>query len=366
MDKLDQFKGCLLGGAAGDALGYAVEFMSADRIEKRYGPGGITDYALHNGIALFSDDTQMTLFTANGLLLAAAENEAAPDFGKYFARCYQDWLLTQIGDFGKPRPDCRCWLNNLPQLYSPRAPGNTCITAAMNGAWGTPENPINNSCGCGGVMRVAPIALYLAGRGDMPAQQADRAGALAAAATHGHPLGYISAAALVHIIYLLIENPDMTIRAAVEDAVAAMELQYAGEPELPGQIKLLHQAMELADSDIPDMVAIHRLGGGWTGHDALAIAVYCVLKYPEDFDAAMIASVNHNGDSDSTGAIAGNILGAKLGLTGIPQKYQEGLEMKELLLEVAEDLYRACREPMEDLSADPVWAAKYIHGTYAP
>lgn len=363
MDKLDQFKGCLLGGAAGDALGYAVEFMSFDRIIKRYGPNGITEYAPDHGIAIFSDDTQMTLFTANAILLAVAEGEPAPDFGNWFACGYQDWLVTQLKEYGKAYPNRRCWLNNVPELYSPRAPGNTCITACMNGAWGTPEKPINNSCGCGGVMRVAPVALYCAGNGDS-VELADRAGALAAAATHGHPLGYISAAALVHIIYRLIENPDMSIRAAVEDAIAAMERQYADEPELPAQINLLTQAMELADGDTPDVAAIHRLGGGWTGHDALAIAVYCVLKYPENFDAAMIASVNHSGDSDSTGAIAGNILGAKLGLHGIPQKYQKGLEMKELLLEMAEDLYRACREPAEKLAADPVWAAKYIQGTY--
>lgn len=69
---LDKIQGCLIGGAAGDALGYAVEFMSAGNISKCYGKNGIDHYKLdmETGKALVSDDTQMTLFTAAGILLA--------------------------------------------------------------------------------------------------------------------------------------------------------------------------------------------------------------------------------------------------------------------------------------------------------
>ena len=62
-------RGSLIGGAAGDALGYAVEFDSYHRIIDKYGEQGITEYELTNGIAQISDDTQMTLFTANGMLM---------------------------------------------------------------------------------------------------------------------------------------------------------------------------------------------------------------------------------------------------------------------------------------------------------
>ena len=67
---LDKIRGCLLGGAAGDALGYPVEFLSARGMKVRYGEEGITEYSLRQGIAVISDDTQMSLFTANGLLCA--------------------------------------------------------------------------------------------------------------------------------------------------------------------------------------------------------------------------------------------------------------------------------------------------------
>ena len=66
---IDKFRGCLVGGAAGDALGYAVEFMSENNITSKYGVNGIFKYELVNGKALIADDTQMTLFTLNGLLL---------------------------------------------------------------------------------------------------------------------------------------------------------------------------------------------------------------------------------------------------------------------------------------------------------
>lgn len=65
-------------------------------------------------------------------------------------------------------------------------------------------------------------------------------------------------------------------------------------------------------------LTIAQLGVGWVGEEALAISVYCALKYQDDFKEAVIAAVNRNGDSDSTGAITGNILGAYLGLSRIP------------------------------------------------
>src|SRR5690606_25651288 len=66
-----RFLGCLLGGAVGDALGAPVEFMNRASILKSFGPNGITQYAsIYGGLGTITDDTQMTLFTAEGLLRA--------------------------------------------------------------------------------------------------------------------------------------------------------------------------------------------------------------------------------------------------------------------------------------------------------
>ena len=101
VDRLDRYRGCLLGGAAGDALGYPVEFLSLDEIRSQYGPAGITEYQLRRGVAQVSDDTQMTLFTANGLLYTETRRRiGAPGGGSVtgtMAVCYRDWLRTQQG-----------------------------------------------------------------------------------------------------------------------------------------------------------------------------------------------------------------------------------------------------------------------------
>jgi ADP-ribosylglycohydrolase len=113
--------------------------------------------------------------------------------------------------------------------------------------------------------------------------------------------------------------------------------------------------------------AIHALGPGWCGDDALAVAIYCALKYDHDFDKAIIAAVNHGGDSDSTGAIAGNILGAYLGLSAIPEKYTKNLELLDVITEIADDLYYDCNINEYTRPTDPrdiAWEEKYVHITY--
>jgi ADP-ribosylglycohydrolase len=85
------------------------------------------------------------------------------------------------------------------------------------------------------------------------------------------------------------------------------------------------------------------------------------VKYADDFDRALIAAVNHRGDSDSTGAITGNILGALLGLDGIPQKYIENLELLDVITQIGEDL-ACCRNfySRNAAGADGTWCEKYM------
>ncbi len=344
MQDLNKFIGCLIGGAAGDALGYEVEFLRASQIFRSFGEGGITQYVLHHGKACISDDTQMTLFTACGLLIGAARGRERGIMGEYYDyiyHAYRDWYRTQRCHFPLSNDGehvCTWLAREVPGLFSPRAPGNTCMSALGSGRCGTIEQPINTSKGCGGVMRVAPIGLYF----DVPRERRadiDRIGAQAAAITHGHQLGYIPAAALVHLIQSVAHDPDITLMDAALETRAAIAAQYADAIHLQTQLELIDRAISLSKMDINDLDAIRTLGAGWVGEEAFAIALYCALKYEKDFDRAMIAAVNHDGDSDSTGAIAGNILGAYLGIEGIPAKYTEHLELRDVITELAEDLY---------------------------
>ena len=130
MRSLDKFKGSMIGGAVGDALGYAVEFLREGQIFRKYGESGITGYELTGGIAQISDDTQMTLFTANGLLLGMTRGMTRGVGGPdpfYIGLCYRDWLKTQESKYPPKEGPSYAWLGNIPVLYSPRAPGNTCL-----------------------------------------------------------------------------------------------------------------------------------------------------------------------------------------------------------------------------------------------
>lgn len=343
----DRIRGSLIGGAIGDALGYPVEFIySFGEIQKRYGERGITrlDTKQHwledeeqAGKAVVSDDTQMTLFTANGVLNARKQGISL----KYgICRAYIEWYLTQIG---KKSPKYRdCWLSDVAELNHRRAPGNTCMSGLDDIYRG--KDPMNNSKGCGGVMRIAPIPLYAAVQNRMSIEEADLLAAEAAEITHQHPLGYISAALMSHVIYRLaldIEPTREGLERYIMEGVATIRKQYQTyHNDVERMAELAERAIFLLDNGKTDLENIGHLGEGWTGEEALAIALYCALKHFDSFEDAMIAAVNHGGDSDSTGAVTGNILGVAIGYETIPQYYKDDLEMHDLILHMADDLYR--------------------------
>lgn len=367
MKDINKFRGCLIGGAIGDALGYAVEFMKDSDIFAKYGENGITEYELINNVALISDDTQMTLFTANGLLLGTTRGMMRGIMGtypSYIALCYEDWLKTQTAEGFRFEPPRYSWLNNVSEMNHSRAPGRTCINYLMDNNLGTTSEPKNNSKGCGGVMRVAPIGLYFDDSKEYSLDVIDMIGAEAAALTHGHELGYIPAAMLVHIVYLLSQK-EISVLDAVQDAKNAMIRLFPNAKHLNELIILTDRAIQLASEKcVDDLDAIRELGQGWVAEETLAIAIYCSVKYSRDFEKAIIAAVNHSGDSDSTGAVTGNILGAYLGIDAIPKKFLENLELKDTILEVADDLFNDCRMTEYGDYRDDVWVSKYIKHTY--
>ena len=365
MKDIDKYRGCIIGGAVGDALGFAVEFMQDETIFQKYGELGITKHDLINGVAQISDDTQMTLFTANGLLLGTTRGMTRGIMGSYpgyIALCYKEWYKTQYESYPLNEKYPYSWLINVPELFASRAPGNTCLSAIESGIEGTIQDPINRSKGCGGVMRVAPIGIYF-GDKRITIDDVDMIGAETAALTHGHELGYIPAAALVHIIHL-ISHQEISLIDAVNDAIVSMERLFPDSKHMSTFTGLMKKAIELSGENLDDLDAIRELGQGWVAEETLAIAVYCALKYSQDFEKAIIASVNHSGDSDSTGAVTGNILGAYLGMKAIPQKFIENLELKDVILEIADDLYNDCKISEYGSYRDEVWEQKYIYKTY--
>ena len=350
----DRIRGSLIGGAIGDALGYPVEFIdSYTGIQRRYGDAGITRLDVRQwwknednstGKAWISDDTQMNLFTACGIL-NAKEKGSAPI--PSICEAYIEWYYTQLGRRSKRFNEC--WIGDIPELNQRRAPGNTCLTALSDIIAG--KSPHNNSKGCGGVMRIAPIPLYGLAKGRISNIDAlDRLAADTAELTHQHPLGFIPAVLISHLIYRLAtdEHPEKeTFKEYIREGLESTQRMFSNHAEeVEKFVSLVKKAILLSDISTDDVRTIEdELGGGWVAEETVAIAIYCTLTHFENFEKAMIAAVNHAGDSDSTGAVTGNLLGATIGYDAIPQFYKDDLELHDVVLHIADDLYHGKTTP---------------------
>ena len=153
----------------------------------------------------------------------------------------------------------------------------------------------------------------------------------------------------------------MPLKDIIREARDTVAGLFAGDKHLPELTGIIDRAVFLAESGADDdLDNIRHLGEGWVAEETLGIALYCALRHQDDFSAGIIAAVNHSGDSDSTGAVTGNILGALLGYEKIEEKWKKDLELADVILETADDLCYGC--PMSEYGRyeDPVWMAKYI------
>ena len=333
-----RFLGSILGGAVGDALGAPVEFMSRKEIVDRFGGQGITDYAPAYGkLGAITDDTQMTLFTAEGLLRAYVRGceKGIVSHESMVGYAYLRWLRTQGEDasdalLAHTAMDAPGWLIGHRELHHRRAPGRTCL-GALRGMNSPGRAAANNSKGCGGVMRVAPAGLYALNYKPVP-WFAFRLGQDLAALTHGHPTGFLPAGVLAVLVMTLAGGA--SFNTALEIALECLKQ----EPDHEETLKAIDQACGLAVLGVEADTAIRALGQGWVAEEALAIAVYCVLK-ASSLREGLLLAVNHDGDSDSTGAIAGNLLGAIYGANAIPGEWLEPLELRDVITETSDDLF---------------------------
>lgn len=316
--------------------------MSLSEIQSRFGEGGIAEYVPNEyNIAEFSDDTQMSLFTAEGLLSAIAggknfEKEILP----YITQAYEYWYYTQT------RPELKLsgsWLTHISSLWSRRAPGNTCLSALDSITLPNAALVINNSKGCGGVMRVAPIGIFSATHPRLlDLEHAGYLAGYAADITHKHPLSTLSSMALAMIVAECIQQDNIDRNKfkfiVINRVFKLLGIWFKDDNYLAHLYGLIQRALLYAESEESDADAIRALGEGWVVEETLAIAIFSVMRHIDDFEKCICCAVNHDGDSDSTGAVAGNIIGGILGYKAIPQKYLDKLELHDVLVSVADDL----------------------------
>jgi len=321
-----------------------------DAIRDRYGPSGVTSYVPAYGrIGAITDDTQMTLFTAEGLIRAQQRlwDRGICNVPATVWRAYLRWLVTQVGDPALVRWDAdhgestEGWLFQQEFLHHQRAPGTTCMGALQSGHPGAIDAPINASKGCGGVMRVAPVGLI--------ARDPFVLGCEVAALTHGHPSGYLAAGAFALAIGEIVAGK------SVADAIHSAADRLDRDPAAVEVAAALRAAIDAASVGRVTPEVVESLGAGWVAEEALAIAAYCALT-AADFRSGVLAAVNHGGDSDSTGAICGNLLGAALGVDAIDAELLDALEGRQVISDVADDLYATFVEQrVQPYDRYPTW-----------
>lgn len=353
--------GCLLGGALGDSLGYAVEFEKIDAIRAAYGPDGLREFAQLDGDSHFSDDTQLTLYTVDGLLEALewANSGTAADTNACLWLAYLRWLGSQ----GVPVPESAPfqpsrWIDSHDVLRHRRAPGNACLSGLATGQMGTVYRPVNpDSKGCGTVMRSAPFGLIP----HIPADAVYKMSADAASLTHGHPSARQSAGVFSLLIHALVGGQSLRGAAGAARSHLHADLLPRGEAPDPALLDRLDAALRLSDGSqlagtatgagrvLGPEELVQQLGEGWVAEEALAVGLYAVLATAptttadaaasvKHFRAAMAVAVNHSGDSDSTASIAGNILGAYYGEPCLPAEWLAALEAPGVIRGMAERL----------------------------
>lgn len=341
-------RGCLLGGAIGDALGGPVEFWDLAKIRAEVGDAGVRAYVVdHGSYGRITDDTQMTLFTVEGMIRASVRTDRGIGFTRAVVHnAYLRWLKTQ--ETAGPDGSSNGWLISEAWLYARRAPGVTCLTALRE--VGTKQRlgdaANNDSKGCGGVMRSAPFGLT------WPWIDQDwqfESAAEVAGYTHGHPTGQLASGALAVMIGAIVAGSSLT--DAVQTALSHLSRREHHEETTTA----LQRAIE-ASHNLPSAAVMESLGAGWVAEEALAMATYAALSYPapDQMLDALALAVTHSGDSDSTGAICGNILGALHGETALPVELAFEVEGRPTILTLADDfLYEFTK-------------SSSLHGDYGP
>ncbi len=191
---------------------------------------------------------------------------------------YDRWLDTQL--LSAPSGQRDGWLQQEQWLYVRRAPGNTCLSALSDARKGQDRIPqfgeqaVNDSKGCGGVMRAAPFGLL-----PMSVEWAFDAAAEAAGFTHGHPTGKLASGALAAIVHQLCAGAELD---AALDTAAELLTRYPNHEEtstaLAGARQLAKDEQAHAPSGLTGReLTVERLGGGWIAEEALAIGVYAAL-----------------------------------------------------------------------------------------
>lgn len=343
----DRFIGCILGGAIGDAMGYAVEGLAPLELEQYFEDGKITEPYINEetGKMLISDDTQMTLFTMDGMMWAYIRCNSR-GIGSYEGsgvwQSYARWYYTQTNIIldeyiihkheHEPVALSSIGVKTIleyDELYSSRNPSEESLLSLETLQMGTLEVPISGFKDASCLTRVAPVGLFLH---DDPAS-AFLVAARLAAITHGNPTGYLAAGTYACILAEILNEKNL------DEAVRTGLLELKKYSYIDEVNDTLEYALHLSECDYDWEQSLELIGADNSAETVLAMGVYCALK-AERYEEAVTFGANSMGLSSSVASVAGSLAGAFLGDMAIPKEWKSRLELKEMMLEWIDKFYK--------------------------
>lgn len=353
---LRAYRGCLLGLAVGDAMGYTIDPKSWDEIQADYGPGGLLGYDLQaQEYAQVTSYTQIAAFLCNGLLLSVSRGKS--DHLLYGKLALQEWTRSQ--QFYRDPEQSFCWLSKLPQFRRRHCRDARMLDNLRLGSYGTMDSPKNSNDAPGAITAAVAVSLFYNPK-RLSAQQVGTLAGELIALTHGDPETFLSGVVLAYAIAGILHEPEHPLAEQFLQAIAVMDGQFRSRfPQAEELALQLRDAIALAQSDTVSAQEGMEQLACLDAAGCLAGAMFACLTSPGDFDSAIITAVNHSGMSAAVGAIAGAVLGAALTEDALPEFYLESLECADALRVLAEDM--ACGTPATGIFDDS-WDHKYVQG----
>lgn len=360
MDKrISACRGCLLGLAVGDAMGFAVDEKSWKEIQEDYGPNGLLGYDLVNGQAAASAYTQVAAYVANGLLLGITRGKPE-HYLRYIHLSLREWARAQ--HFPRDPEKSWCWVAKIPQMRVRKCKDSRMLDALRMETPATMERPANRATSTGSLPAAMVTGLACNGKG-LPRSMAAQLGAQTMALTHGNVETFLCGSVLAETIASIAENSDLPLQEHYNQAIAAMVSRFGNQfPQAQALADQLLRTIHQAGQETDDPRAFMESLQCDTAQQCLCAAIYATLVCGDDFDSAMILAVNHSGRSGAVGTLTGGILGAVMGADALPDFYLECLESAPILETLASDL--ALGSPTFGLFDDD-WDQKYVQGNPA-
>ena len=339
---------CILCGALGDAFGADIESMSLSEIREIYGHDGKKEMETDadTGTWAVTDDTQMTLFTMEGLILS--HGMSIEDRVQIMYQSYLRWFNTQYGPGAIDESISNIGeLWKIQELYRMRWPGHACIDSLRSGNMGTIEHFFNDSMGNGTVMRSAPFGFLINESPEYVFELSCRCAAI----THGNPDAQASAGLFSLLIYYLLHgmklsNAEVQCMLDVQNGIID-NLYFSNKyfKNLPYKYMIYGsrsgaQHKQFGNPRFPHAKFFHELEDGWTAPQALGLGFYYTfLNEKKDIWTVIRNAANIEGDSDTVASIAGNLFGASHNMDNEFPKEINRLQFSNLIIDLAEKMY---------------------------